>query len=279
MIIAAVYGIINKNIGKTEDLMTKREELNVFLERAEDLFHSKYILADIKIVGLLKAIAASELLSGIIENSLFHFDYEAAVNQYFVSSYYGSENKGEFILPDSARDIIALVFRVLLDIDAKKIGLMEFLQEYFCEGGDYMDGYTLWINQMVRPFVHAMKLLADGVIEGRLREPLDELRVMQERVVVARKLEENRIVDEGLLHKVRDLIRSDRARLMTSSLQPEVLADIKLVFDAYVQAVESSDKEKIHYAFVCYQFVALAYPALHLRTDEMRELLKKGTIL
>ncbi len=259
--------------------MTKREELNVFLERAEDLFHSKYILADIKIVGLLKAIAASELLSGIIENSLFHFDYEAAVNQYFVSSYYGSENKGEFILPDSARDIIALVFRVLLDIDAKKIGLMEFLQEYFCEGGDYMDGYTLWINQMVRPFVHAMKLLADGVIEGRLREPLDELRVMQERVVVARKLEENRIVDEGLLHKVRDLIRSDRARLMTSSLQPEVLADIKLVFDAYVQAVESSDKEKIHYAFVCYQFVALAYPALHLRTDEMRELLKKGTIL
>lgn len=259
--------------------MTKREELNVFLERAEDLFHSKYILADVKIVGLLKAIAASEALSGIIESSLFHFDYEAAVNQYFVSSSYGSENKGEFILPENTRDIIALVFRVLLDIDAKKIGLMEFLQEYFCEGGDYMEGYTLWINQMVRPFVHAMKLLTEGIIEGRLREPRDELRIMQERAVVSRKLEENRVVDEGLLHKVRELIRSDRARLMASSIRPEVLADIKLVFDAYVQAVDSSDKEKIHYAFVCYQFVSLAYPSLHLKTAEMRELLEKGKIL
>lgn len=39
--------------------MTKREELDVFVERAEELIRSKYILADIKIVGILKAIAAS----------------------------------------------------------------------------------------------------------------------------------------------------------------------------------------------------------------------------
>ena len=77
--------------------MTKREELDVFVERAEELIRSKYILADIKIVGILKAIAASESLSGIVESSLFHFDYEESLKKHFVSSSYGSENKGEFI--------------------------------------------------------------------------------------------------------------------------------------------------------------------------------------
>ena len=243
--------------------MTKREELDVFVERAEELIRSKYILADIKIVGILKAIAASESLSGIVESSLFHFDYEESLKKHFVSSSYGSENKGEFIPPDNTREAIALTFRILLDLDAKKISLMEFLKEYFCESGDYMEGYTL----------------TEGIIEGRLREPKDELRILQERAVVARKLEENRVVDEGLLNRVRDLIRSDRSRLMSAAIQPEVLADIMLVFDAYSQAVDSSDKEKIRYAFVCYQFVSLAYPALRLKTAEMKELFVKGGIL
>lgn len=259
--------------------MTKREELDVFVERAEELIRSKYILADIKIVGILKAIAASESLSGIVESSLFHFDYEESLKKHFVSSSYGSENKGEFIPPDNTREAIALTFRIVLDLDAKKISLMEFLKEYFCESGDYMEGYTLFVNQMIRPFVHAMKVLTEGIIEGRLREPKDELRILQERAVVARKLEENRVVDEGLLNRVRDLIRRDRSRLMSAAIQPEVLADIMLVFDAYSQAVDSSDKEKIRYAFVCYQFVSLAYPALRLKTAEMKELFVKGGIL
>ena len=38
--------------------MTIREELDAFIERADELIDSKYILADIKIVNLLKAIAS-----------------------------------------------------------------------------------------------------------------------------------------------------------------------------------------------------------------------------
>ena len=38
--------------------MEKREELNLFLEKVEELIDSKYILADIKIVNILKVIAS-----------------------------------------------------------------------------------------------------------------------------------------------------------------------------------------------------------------------------
>ena len=40
--------------------LTKREELDLFLERAQEFIDSKYILADIKIVNLLKSIANSK---------------------------------------------------------------------------------------------------------------------------------------------------------------------------------------------------------------------------
>ena len=58
--------------------MGKREELNLFLERADELISSKYILADIKIVNILKAIAGSETLIALFKSCLANFDYEDA---------------------------------------------------------------------------------------------------------------------------------------------------------------------------------------------------------
>ena len=54
--------------------MSKTEELQVFLEASEDLINSKYILADIKVVNILKAIASSETILALFKNSLMDFD-------------------------------------------------------------------------------------------------------------------------------------------------------------------------------------------------------------
>ena len=66
--------------------MTKREELDLFLTSAQDFIASKYILADIKIVNLLKAIASSDTLIALFKNCLTDFNYEEAQKKYLVKT-------------------------------------------------------------------------------------------------------------------------------------------------------------------------------------------------
>ena len=54
-------------------VLTKNAELNAFIKSAEDLFESKYILADVKIVALLKSIAVSNSMVAILKSCLKDF--------------------------------------------------------------------------------------------------------------------------------------------------------------------------------------------------------------
>ena len=63
--------------------MTKREELDLFMERAQDLINAKFIVAEVKIAGLLKSIAASDTLLALFKNCLKDFDYEKAKKDLF----------------------------------------------------------------------------------------------------------------------------------------------------------------------------------------------------
>ena len=111
--------------------MTKNEELNLFVEKADELINSKYILADIKIAGLLKSIALSDTLLALFKNCLTDFDFEKAKEKYLVKSPYLSSEKGEFVLPPNSRELLAFIFCVLVDIDAKRIVMGEFISKYF----------------------------------------------------------------------------------------------------------------------------------------------------
>ena len=94
--------------------MTKREELDLFLLRADEFIEGKYILADVKIINLLKAIAGSDTLLAIFKNCLDGFDYETAKNKYLLESKVLSENRGEFVLPQNTRELLALIFNLLV---------------------------------------------------------------------------------------------------------------------------------------------------------------------
>ena len=83
----------------------EKEQLDLFLEKAQELIDSKYILADIKIVGLLKSIANSDTLMAIFKNCLTNFDREGAERKYLVKSQYLSADKGEFVLPSSSKEL------------------------------------------------------------------------------------------------------------------------------------------------------------------------------
>ena len=179
--------------------MTKREELDLFLERAQEFIDSKYILADIKIVNLLKAIANSETLIAIFKNCLADFDRESAEKKYLVKSPYLSTDKGEFVLPQSSKELLAFTFSILVDIDAKRIEMSGFLNKYFYVDGSFASGYDAFINAMIRPFVKAVKVLMDSVIEGKLQDPVEAICQLENQKAKQLAEEEERVEKEKRL--------------------------------------------------------------------------------
>ena len=244
--------------------MNRREELDLFLVKAQDLIDSKYILADIKIVNLLKTIASSETLLALFKNCLEDFDIEKAKKTYLVSNQYLS-GKGEFVLPPNSKELLSFVFYVLMDVDAKRISLSEFLDKYFYEDGSCYASYAKFINEMIKPFVSSVKLLMESVIEGKLQDPIEALINEENRKREMLIEEENRKKKELELSAkaygesvkaVKDLLLKDKTKVKSKKINPEKLEEIVLVIDMLANAVESDDKDAVYYAYVAYKYVA-----------------------
>jgi len=253
-----------------DKVLTIREELDLFVERADDFIESKYILADIKIVNLLKAIASSETLLALFKNCLTDFDYYEAQKKYLVKNRFQGGDKGEFILPPNSRELLAFIFNILVDIDAKNIELGEFINKYFFVDGSFSSGYDAFVNAMIKPFRNSVKILMENVLAGSLQDPVEAL-VEQENK--RREQEEKEAKDKerekALLQKaygasvkaIKDMLLLDKQKIKNAKLKEENQKEIILVIDMLANALESEDKEAIFYAFVAYKYVAKSYRA------------------
>lgn len=251
--------------------MTKREELQVFVERADELINSKYILADIKIVNLLKAIASSDTLIALFKNCLDGFDYNAAKKKYLIKNPYLSDEKGQFVLPPNSRELLAFVFNVLMDVDAKRINLGEFINKYFYEDGSSYAGYSSFVNTMIKPFKNSVIALMEKVIEGKLQDPVEALTEEENRKEAQRKQDEINAQKEKELSakaygesvkKIKQILLDDKKKIKESKTDDATKNEIILVIDMLANVIESEDKDAIEYAFVAYKYVAKAHPII-----------------
>ena len=244
--------------------MDKNAELALFLDRADELIDSKYITADIKIVGLLKAIAVSDTLVAIFKNCMTGFDYPAAQKKYLVKSKYLAEGKGEFVLPSSSRELLAFIFNVLVDIDAKRIDFAQFINKYFYEDGSFSAGYTAFLNSMIKPFKNSVKMLMESVIEGKLQDPVEAFteeenrRNELEQAAEEEKRKEKELSEKAYgesIKAIRRLLVADKAKVRSSRLAPEIKDEFLLIIDMFANAITVADKDGIIYAFLAYKYV------------------------
>lgn len=251
--------------------MTRKEELDLFLVKIDELIDSKYIIADIKIVNLLKAIASSNTLVAIFKNCLQDFDYEGAYKKYLVKSPYLAENKGEFILPTSSRDLLAFVFSIIMDIDAKNIELGEFLNKYFYVDGSYSSGYNDFITKMIKPFRSTVKVLMESVIEGKVQDPveaiLEQEKKKEEQEALNKQNEEKQkeLSQKTYFNKIKllkEILLKDKTKIKQSKLNQLDKEEIILVIDMLANVIESNDKDAIIYAYISYKYVAKAHKIL-----------------
>ena len=264
--------------------MTIREELDAFVERSDELIDSKYILADIKIVNLLKAIASSDTLLALFKNCLTDFDYVSAQKKYLVKSKYLSEDKGEFVLPPNSRELLAFIFNVLVDIDAKRIDFASFLNKYFYVDGSFSSGYDAFITAMIKPFKNTVKMLIDGVLDGKLQDPVEALVEEEERRARQKEQDEKNAVKEQELlkksygesiKKIKELLTEDKQKVKKSKYDESIQKEIILFIDMFANVVESEDKDAIEYAFIAYKYVAKSHKIMFFgRVAKITALLK-----
>ncbi len=265
--------------------MNKEIELKNFIEKSNELVSSNYILADIKIVNVLKAIATSETLLGLIKNCLTGFNYKKAKETYFVESKYLSKDKKVFVLPNSQKDIIAFVFLTLMDIDNKVITLAELLDKYFYEDGSSFSQYSLFIEQMIKPFVDTVVYLMQGVISGAVQDPKDALLELERKQKKIKEEEERELLKVKELAKktygenlktVRRILFENKKAFQAGKLSDVEKDERVLVIDKLLKALDKEDKEEITYAFLCYYYQAKAhFFNRQFRVKKIRKLLSE----
>ena len=247
--------------------MTKREELDAFIARADELIASKYILADVKIVNLLKAIAQSDTIVALFKNCLQDFDYYKANKEYLVKSSI-ADGKGEFITPPSSKELLAFIFNVLMDIDSGKIKLAEFIDVYFYEDGSMYSGYQAFLKAMIVPFKNSIKVLMESVIEGKLQDPVEALTeeeekrnklAEEEKLSLQREKELAEKAFGGAIKEIKAVLLEDKKRVKGKKFSEKEKNDLLLVIDMLGSVLDSTDKDAIEYAFVAYKYAVKAH--------------------
>ncbi len=263
--------------------MNKREELDLFLTRADEFIESKYILADIKVVNLLKSIASSDTLIAIFKNCLDGFDYEKASSAYLVKSKYLAMDKGEFILPSTSRELLAFIFNILVDIDAKRIDFSGFIKRYFYEDGSFSAGYSAFINAMIKPFRNSVKMLMESVIEGKLQDPVEALTEEENR---KREEEEKRAEREKKekeisakaygesIKKAKEILLKIKLKTKDSKLKDAKKEQLLLVIDMLANTLDSDDKDAITYAYVSFNYASKVHKILLKKHKKIGKLVK-----
>lgn len=146
------------------------EEYNLsdFFEACDDFINCKFLVAEYKLQRMLHILARNDELCSLIGDCLEQFNRDREFAKAFIQ-----DGQGEYVcdMPQEEYKIIAFVFCTLVDIDNKKIDLVEFVKRFF---GRENNPFKAFINQMVVPF---RDLLAEAFGFPKLinaREALDK---------------------------------------------------------------------------------------------------------
>lgn len=191
---------------------SERQQIDLFLEKCDEVMRSKFIIADTKISELLKSIATSDLLYAFFREITKNFDYAAAQRKYMNFAPDGSTNKRKLLFPADPAEKLAFIFCLLVDFDNKTFDLGEFLQEYFYEDGSYYESFYSFSNQVIKPFKNMIKTM--------FKEE-DLKRIAQADAV--KKIE---------IPDVSDVVLSEREKLFNSSISDSKKVDGLMILNA-----------------------------------------------
>lgn len=153
---------------KTQDNLIK---IKVFLDTCNEFLTGKFILADIKIAKILKAIAESSDIYDLLAECLINFDFDSEFKK---CSYVKTAQGDTFNLPVESYKLIPLVFNILVKLDSKALDLNEFLRDNFAGIFNQNEQYAAFGRTLILPFRDAVAdLYSINLQAGEDKPPTD----------------------------------------------------------------------------------------------------------
>ena len=140
--------------------MQSIEKVKAFLNILDEMIDGKYILADVKISKLVKAINESSELYTFMSECLINFDFQKEYN-----NAHAKITGGEFTLPQEPTKAVALVYCLISAFNSKYLDLYDFMRENF-NTLQYHTEYKEFGRRILTPFKNMVAsyfgLLEDG---------------------------------------------------------------------------------------------------------------------
>lgn len=129
-------------------------EINAFIVACNELIEGKFILADIKIAKILRAISSSNEIYNLIAESMINYDFNREYEK--IRQMNQEDHSGYMQLPRDNQVIIPFVFSLLVEIDCKHLDFSEFLSQNFPISNNQKEEYDSFARHIVLPFRNAI---------------------------------------------------------------------------------------------------------------------------
>lgn len=131
----------------------KPDGLENFLNSCDEFIQGKFILADIKISKILRAISTSKEIYNLMAESLINYDFK---KEYTALKAQADEQGKDFSLPSDAQSIISFVFAMLVEIDSKRIDFSDLLSTTFPYATSQREEYAMFSQKFILPFKNSV---------------------------------------------------------------------------------------------------------------------------
>ncbi len=203
-----------------EEIISNNPGIKEFFSVCDDLIGGKFILANLKITTILKAIASSEELYHIFSQCMEGFNFAKEFKD-------ACESPDGFQMPKSDEKILAFVFCLMLQVDNKKMDLQAFIRDNFDSPDGYGTSYANFTRAVFVPFREGVaNVLKNGVNTVSATEVVDTPKVTES-------------VEDTVLNKIRSYVRMISEALDRSTkIKGDNRDNLKVVITALYEAIE-----------------------------------------
>ncbi len=225
----------------------KKNEIENFFSSCDEFINGKFILADIKIAKLLRAITESSTIYNVVAESLINYDYKK--ESVILEEECKSKNDGNLVLPDNKNIVIPYVFSLLVEFDSKQQNFNEYLENNFVGASSQKEEYEAFAYCIIIPFKNAIAQAVgfdlntnEQTDKSESVDDENEIQAQEDKDTVEEKMEEIREIEEkddktllfDRLYRMANVI-DDKLNSITKKTKR---SNIQLLVDAIKEASE-----------------------------------------
>ena len=202
-----------------------------FFDACNEMIQGRFILSDIKISKILKAIANSEVLYNLFAEVLSDFKFK---EEFENAKTPNKVNGGYFAVPEEDEKIVALVFCILLEVDNQKMNLQNFVNDYFYSPEGYNISYSNFSLSVLVPFKNAVLNLLGCNEDGTPINEEEEEVEPEEEETEEEPNHKQKILFANLKMSLNELL----SVIIKSKISYEEKEELKIIINALFEAIE-----------------------------------------